>query len=438
MMAAALEGYRAHWRMTYMSSRQPLTTISGDGGLSRDMLAPFVRVFALSTGEDLADELRTFGVVDHTTSTRRLLPVAVKLCVPSHWQAPIARAVAAFAGLTLYTQGQGRRVDTLCIIGQASEVENWARAFSSTDLPAAPLAQEILAQLGRVYPRTCHTFACGGRSLDFSVKTVLMGILNVTPDSFYDGGRYVDPQAAVDRAHQMLAEGADIIDIGGQSSRPGSDPVSEAEESARVVPIVAAVAKSLSAIISVDTYRAGVALAALDAGAHLINDISALRFDPALLGVVAERRVPLILMHMQGMPRTMQLHPTYEALIDEIFAFLQERLRAAQTGGIPAEHLLVDPGIGFGKGTQHNLELLRKLHHFHALGRPLVIGTSRKSFIGRILGAEVDERLEGTAATVAAAILQGVDIIRVHDVGVMARVAYMMDALVRPHVATRA
>jgi dihydropteroate synthase len=138
------------------------------------------------------------------------------------------------------------------------------------------------------------------------------------------------------------------------------------------------------------------------------------------------------------MPRTMQLHPTYEALIDEIFAFLQERLRAAQTGGIPAEHLLVDPGIGFGKGTHHNLELLRKLHHFHALGRPLVIGTSRKSFIGRILGAEVDERLEGTAATVAAAILQGVDIIRVHDVGVMARVAYMMDALVRPHVATRA
>jgi len=180
-----------------------------------------------------------------------------------------------------------------------------------------------------------------------------------------------------------------------------------------------------------------VARAALDAGAHLINDISALRFDPPLLGVVAERCVPLILMHMQGLPRTMQLNPSYEALIDEVFAFLQDRLNAAQAGGIAAERLLIDPGIGFGKGAQHNLELLRKLHHFHALGRPLVVGTSRKSFIGRILGTEVDERVEGTAATVAAAIMQGADIIRVHDVGAMARLARMLDAMVRPRFSAR-
>jgi dihydropteroate synthase len=272
--------------------------------------------------------------------------------------------------------------------------------------------------------------------LDFSVKTGIMGILNVTPDSFYDGGRYLDPQVAVDRAHQMVAEGADIIDIGGQSSRPGSEPVSGAEEAARILPVVQAVAKSVSAMISVDTYRAAIARVALDAGAHLINDISALRFDPALLGVVAEHRASLILMHMQGMPRTMQLNPTYEALIDEVFSFLHRRLEAAKAGRIAADCLPIDPGIGFGKGARHNPELLHKLHHFHALGQPLVIGTSRTAFIGRILGAEVDERLEGTAATVAAAIVQWADIVGVHDVLAMDRVAPMMDAMVRPHFDT--
>jgi dihydropteroate synthase len=404
--------------------------------MSRGVAVPLVRVFSLATGEDLADELRSLRVTGGASSTRRLVQVAVKLLLPSHWQASVARMVASFAGLTLYTY-KGEREEALLIIGQVQEIEACARALSSVDLPTAPLALEILAQLRRISPRTYDTLACGEHLLDFSIKTGIMGILNVTPDSFYDGGRYLDPQAAVDRAHQMQAEGADIIDIGGQSSRPGSDPVSEAEEASRVVPTVEAVAKSVSAIISVDTYRAAIARAALNAGAHVINDISALRFDPDLLGVVAEHRVPLILMHMQGMPRTMQLNPTYEALIDEIFAFLQERLRAAQAGGIPAERLLIDPGVGFGKGARHNLELLRKLHHFHALGRPLVIGTSRKSFIGRILGTEVDERLEGTAATVAAAILQGVDIVRVHDVGAMARVARMVDAMVRPHFSGR-
>ncbi len=231
----------------------------------------------------------------------------------------------------------------------------------------------------------------------------------------------------------MIEEGADIIDIGGQSSRPGSEPVPEAEEARRVLPVVEAVARSVRAIISVDTYRAAIARAALDAGAHLINDISALRFDPSLLRVVAEGRVPLILMHMKGMPRDMHLNPTYESLVDEVFGFLHERLRAAQAGGVAATRLLVDPGIGFGKGAQRDLEILRKLHHFHTLGRPIVIGTSRKSFIGRILGTGVEERLEGTAATVAAAIMQGASVIRVHDVRAMARVARMMDALVRPN-----
>jgi dihydropteroate synthase len=384
------------------------------------------------------DELHTFGLARESPSVRRFLQVGVKLLVPSAWRAFITHSVAIFPGLTLYTQPLENHEDALLMIGPVSDIQDCTWALSSAEQAMVPLALELLKQLAYISPRVYHTFTCGGRSLDFSVKTGIMGVLNVTPDSFYDGGRYLDPQLAVDRAHQMVAEGADIIDIGGQSSRPGSDPVSEAEEAERVLPVVRAVAKSVAAMISVDTYRAAIARAALDAGAHLINDISALRFDPALLGVVSERHAPLILMHMQGMPRTMQLNPTYKALIDEVFAFLHKRLEAAKAGGIAAEHLLIDPGIGFGKGARHNLELLRKLHHFRALGQPIVIGTSRKAFIGLILGTEADERLEGTAATVAAAIAQGADIVRVHDVLAMARVARMMDAMLRPNFEAQA
>ena len=412
------------------------TTIAGAHGIPNGLSAPFVRVFSFSTGQDILDELRSIAVADASSPGRRFLQIGVKLLVPSAWRASIAQIVAAFPGLTLYMQPRGDHEAVLLMIGALPEIEACANALSSSELAVAPLALELLTQLAHISPRAHHTFMCGGKLLDFSVKTGIMGILNVTPDSFYDGGKYLDPQVAVDRACQMVAEGADMIDIGGQSSRPGSEPVSEAAEAERVLAVVKAVAKSVSAMISVDTYRAGIARAALDAGAHLINDISALRFDPALLGVVAEQHVPLIVMHMQGMPRTMQLNPHYEALIDEVFAFLRERLETAKMAGVPAEHLLIDPGIGFGKGARHNLELLRKLHHFHALGQPLVIGTSRKAFVGWILGAEVDERLEGTAATVAAAIVQGADIVRVHDVLAMARVARMMDAMVRRHFDT--
>jgi dihydropteroate synthase len=414
-----------------MDTQAVRTTSAEAPSTPRGLSAPFVRVFPCSTGEDLVDEVRSVAA-DESPPGRRFFQVGVKLLVPSTWRASVTHVVAAFPGLTLYTQPRGDHEAVFLMIGPLPEIEACATALSSADVVMAALAQELFNQLAHIFPRAYHTLACGGKLLDFSVKTGIMGILNVTPDSFYDGGRYLDPQVAVDRAHQMVAEGADIIDIGGQSSRPGSDPVSEVEETERVLPVVSAVAKSVSAMISVDTYRAGIARAALDAGAHLINDISALRFDPALLGVVAEHRVPLILMHMQGMPRTMQLNPHYEALIDEVFAFLRERLGIARMAGVPAEHLLIDPGIGFGKGARHNLELLRKLHHFHALGQPLVIGTSRKAFIGWILGTEVHERLEGTAATVAEAIAQGADIIRVHDVLAMARVARVMDAIVRP------
>jgi dihydropteroate synthase len=392
-----------------------------------------VRVFACLGGDDLGGELGALQVGDATATARRLLQATAKLQVPSAWEESIARLVASCLGVAVYGSSLRGEDLRLLLVGTVHDLEECAKALCMAEVPAAPLGREMLDQLSQIYPRKYGSLDGGGKSLDFSAKTGVMGILNVTPDSFYDGGRFVEPQVALERAHQMVEEGADIIDIGGQSSRPGSEPVPEAEEARRVLPVVEAVAKSVRAIISVDTSRAAIARAALDAGAHLINDISALRFDPSLLRVVAEGQVPLILMHMKGMPRDMHLNPTYEALVDEVFGFLHERLRAAQAGGVAATRLLVDPGIGFGKGAQRDLELLRKLHHFHALGRPIVIGTSRKSFIGRILGTGVDERLEGTAATVAAAIMQGASVIRVHDVRAMARVARMMDALVRPN-----
>jgi dihydropteroate synthase len=416
-----------------MGMEKPPTSAGEPHEMEASPLGPRVRVFASGTPASVTDELRSLAVPDSSSAARQVLQVTVKFLVPSAWGACISRIVADWPRLTLFASSRQTSERALLLIGSLGEIAEFSRVLALSEPSLTPLAGAIHDQLGRIYPKMYHTMECGGRSLDFSVKTGIMGILNVTPDSFFDGGLYSDLPAAVSRAHQMVAEGADLIDIGGQSSRPGSEAVSAAEERRRVVPVVKAVTKSVPAIISVDTYRAEIARAALDAGAHLINDISALRFDPALLDVVAARQASLILMHMQGMPRTMHLNPHYEALIDEVFDFFQERLSTAQAGGIPADRLLIDPGIGFGKGTRHNLELLEKLQQFQALGHPIVVGTSRKSFIGRILGVDVHQRLEGTAATVATAIAQGADIIRVHDVQAMVRLARVMDAMVRPN-----
>lgn len=260
--------------------------------------------------------------------------------------------------------------------------------------------------------------------------TLVMGIVNVTPDSFYDGGRVCDPAAARCAAQSMLADGAHAIDVGGESSRPGAAPVSPAEEQRRVLPVIEALAP-LGTPISIDTYHAGTARKALAAGACIVNDISALRVDPELAGVVAEAGCPYVLMHMQGTPRTMQRDPRYDDVVDDIRAFFEERLAFAVQCGIAEEAIWLDPGFGFGKTVTHNLTLLRRLGEFKALGRPLLVGTSNKSTIGAVLDAPVDDRLEGTAATVALAIWQGAACVRVHNVKAMARVARMTDAVVR-------
>ena len=258
-----------------------------------------------------------------------------------------------------------------------------------------------------------------------------MGILNVTPDSFSDGGCYLDAERAINRAKTMVADGADIIDIGGESSRPGASPASIGEELARVLPVIEGLVNEIPVPISIDTCKSTVARSALEAGAHIVNDITALQADSEMTKVAVEMNAGVVLMHMQGNPRTMQCSAVYEDVVAEISSWLQQRIHEAETKGIPPDRIVIDPGIGFGKTAAHNLEILRRLDDFRSLNKPILIGTSRKSFIGKVLDVPVEDRVEGTAATVTWAIAHGADMIRVHDVKTMHRVARMTDAIYR-------
>ncbi len=247
-------------------------------------------------------------------------------------------------------------------------------------------------------------------------RVLVMGILNVTPDSFFDGGRHLDMAAAVKHALAMVRDGADIIDVGGESSRPGAAPVPAEVELSRVVPVIEQIEGRSDVVVSVDTTKAAVARAALAAGAKIVNDISALRFDPEMASVIADAGAYVVLMHMQGTPRTMQENPTYTDPVAEIKAFFADRMAAAVRAGIDESRIILDPGIGFGKRLEHNLAILRGIAEFGELGAPLLIGLSRKSFLGEILGIPAEDRLIGTVAANAIAVRNGADIIRVHDV----------------------
>jgi dihydropteroate synthase len=247
----------------------------------------------------------------------------------------------------------------------------------------------------------------------------LMGVINVTPDSFSDGGAFLDPQSAITHGKRLVSEGAEILDIGGESTRPGADPVSEDEELWRVVPVLEGLADAGSTL-SIDTMKPAVARRALDTGATIVNDVTAFRNAPQLAELVADAGATACLMHMLGEPRTMQLNPQYDDVVSDVKAFLEERLAFAVSQGIPEEKVWLDPGIGFGKTLEHNLELLRRLDELVAIGRPLVIGTSRKSFLGKLTGRDPAERLAGTIATNVLALERGATIFRVHDVAEVA------------------
>jgi len=270
-----------------------------------------------------------------------------------------------------------------------------------------------------------------GGFLDTGPRALVMGVLNVTPDSFSDGGRFVAPDRAVQHGREMAEAGADIIDVGGESTRPGSEPVPAEEEMRRVVPVIEELAAEVDVTISIDTQKARVAEAAIEAGARLINDVSALRADPDMAPLAAERGVAVCLMHMRGSPKTMQDNPTYDEVVGDVRRWLEGRIEFAAASGIGRERILVDPGFGFGKTPRHNLELMRRLHELHGLGCPILVGASRKSTIGLVLNAGPEGRLYGTLATVACAVMAGCHAVRVHDVRPAMDVVLVSEAIRR-------
>jgi dihydropteroate synthase len=291
-----------------------------------------------------------------------------------------------------------------------------------------PLLAEKINQVLTHYYNPPQKFKIGNKIFDLKRHVYLMGILNVTPDSFSDGGKFYHFEDAVRRGMELAKEGAEIIDVGGESTRPGARPVPEEEEIRRVVPVVKQLAKE-GLIISVDTRKAKVAQAALEAGAKLINDVSGLQYDKKMAKIIARYQVPVCLMHMRGTPATMQKNPVYQDLIKEILEELSKSIEIAQNAGILQEKIIIDPGIGFSKTVEHNLEIFKRLDEFRVLGRPILVGPSRKSVIGKVLNLPVEERLEGTAALVALAAVKGANFVRVHDVKAMRRVIEMVEAV---------
>ena len=311
--------------------------------------------------------------------------------------------------------------------GTVRQLEKLAAKLRGQPFGLGALADEIAAALAPAAPAPIEW---AGGKLAFDGPPLLMGVVNVTPDSFSDGGDCADPGSAAARGVEMAASGAAIIDLGGESSRPGSDPVTPGEEQRRVLPVIARLAKEVKVPISIDTYRAGTARAALDAGATIINDISGLRFDPAMAALAAERKVPVVVMHMRGKPKTMQQGPIeYADLAGEICAVLLDSVRIAVEAGLPRHFVIVDPGIGFGKTAAHNFEIVRRIREFASLGQPLLVGPSQKAFLGAVTGRLAGERGHGTAAAVAACVLGGAHIVRVHDVAAMREVAAVAAAV---------
>jgi dihydropteroate synthase len=281
------------------------------------------------------------------------------------------------------------------------------------------------------------SLAWGKHRLDFGKRTCIMGVLNVTPDSFSDGGKFFSLDEAVDQGYKLFEDGADILDIGGESTRPFSNPVSEEEEILRVTPVIERLSKRIPIPISIDTTKAGVAEQAIKAGASMINDVSSMRFDPKMASIAANYAVPVILMHMLGNPKTMQIEPTYDDLIGEIKAFFKNAIDQAENKGILRSKIIIDPGIGFGKTVGHNLLLIKRLHEFKTLKVPIMIGTSRKAFIRNLLKDNAGEEINadaaivesGTQASVSAAILNGAHIVRVHDVANTRATVKITDAI---------
>jgi dihydropteroate synthase len=317
----------------------------------------------------------------------------------------------------------------ILIMGTIKQINALAAKIEKQPFGLSVIARDILEILKNLNQKE-YILRTSRREITLGKRTQIMGILNVTPDSFSDGGLFSDTQKAIDHALQMITQGADIIDVGGESTRPGAAKVSAKEEIKRVMPVIKEIVRQGNIPVSIDTTKAEVAKAAIAAGAEIVNDISAFSNDKKMAKVVMENRAAAILMHMRGTPRTMQKGDlAYNDLMSEIAAFLKKSAAKAIDSGIEREYLAIDPGIGFGKTTEDNYRIINNLAELKSMGLPILIGTSRKSFIGKVTGGETYERIEGTAATVTAAILNGCHIIRVHDVGCMKKIAAVADAI---------
>jgi dihydropteroate synthase len=382
------------------------------------------------TPEVLAGELAGFGAAldDALARARAESFVAVRLAgLPPAALEALAAAMVAQGGQVLAAPDRGDAV----VLGTRGQFTGLVQGLRAAQDGGGELAQE-LGDLFAALDRPTPPLQLGRHTLPLGQRTLVMGILNMTPDSFSGDGLDFGVEAAVERAQAMQAAGADMLDVGGMSTRPGAEEIPESEELRRVVPLIARLAREVDLPLSVDTYRAAVADAALDAGAVIVNDITGLGAEPELAGVVARRGAALVLMHIKGTPRTMQHDPQYADLMGEIIDYLRAACDRAVAAGVPRDRLWIDPGIGFGKTGDHNLEVLRRLGELRSLGLPVMVGTSRKGFLGRILGGRApDERVAATGATVAVSIVHGADIVRVHDVAPAVDVARVADAIMR-------
>jgi len=391
-----------------------------------------IRQLHLTTRREVMNE---FGAATHSLSDELIsrlqnFPYIFKASTSAgEWPAAL-RAALMQSGLV----GHFAAANRAYIFAEAGLVQNWLheQTFDTAEEKEFTAAFENFL---RRRQRERFTLAARSQAIDLNGRTLLMGVLNCTPDSFFDGGRHFSPDAALAHGVRLAEQGADILDVGGESTRPkgvygeGAAPVSAEEEKRRVLPVIAALAKQIQIPISIDTYKAQVAAAAVEAGASVVNDISGFQFDADMPSTVARLGAAVVIMHTQGTPANMQANPVYENLLDELYFYFEQQIELARRAGIAENQIIIDPGLGFGKRLEHNYEIIRRLRELRGLGRPLLVGPSRKAFVGQPLNLPPEERLEGTAAAVTAAIMNGAQMIRVHDVKEMRCVAALADLL---------
>jgi dihydropteroate synthase len=392
-----------------------------------------LRSIRFDTLDEVVTELEKLGFPPDQSHTTAIDTLCLHIKVEGGPAAMIPRlhdvALALKARLVRpYRAVENSETRDILLSGTLRQMEQMVHILRDEPSGLYEFSQELETLLTNLR-RTRLTIPCRTQTLVVGEKTLIMGAINITPDSFSDGGLYLQPERAVDLALDMVAQGVDIIDIGGESTRPGSRGVDAEEELRRIIPVIQGITAQTDTLLSVDTRKARVAREALEAGCQIVNDVTALRFDSEMAHIAAHHGAVIVLMHMRGTPETMQRDIHYASLISEIITYLRESIDLAEKGGIDREKIIIDPGIGFGKTVDHNLAIIKHLYQFRILGQPILIGTSRKSFIGKILDLDVDKREEGTLASVVASILHGAHIVRVHDVRNAVRAARIADAV---------